>query len=202
MNARGRFWRISLLLAGILGARPAFPVAILQLRVLEGDGAVYAAGSKGTRGITVQVTDETGQAIEGATVSFTLPRDGAGGTFADGLKTAIVTTKADGRASVWGMQWNRTPGQFDIRVTAAKGHARAGVICQQYLSDKVEARSGGSGTFTTSHHIYKWLLIGLAAGGGALGAMAFAQGRNERSPAAAPTPPPSVGIPVITIGHP
>ncbi len=204
MNARVRLWRTSLLVAGVLlVAWPAFSVAILQLRVLEGDGAVYAAGSKGTRGITVQVTDETGRPIEGATVSFTLPRDGAGGTFADGLKTAIVTTKADGRASVWGMQWNRTPGQFDIRITAAKGHARAGVICQQYLSDKMEARSaGGSGTFTTSHHIYKWLLVGLAAGGGALGAMAFAQGRIERAPSAAPTPPPSVGVPVITIGRP
>lgn len=189
------------LLVALLSARPASAVAILQLRVLEGDGAVYAAGSRGTRGVTVQVTDETGQPIEGATVSFALPKEGPGGSFADGLKTAIVTTKADGRASVWGMQWNHTPGQFEIRITALRDHARAGIVCQQYLSDKISARAGGSGTFTSAHHInYKWILIGLAAGGGVLGAMAFAKGRTSQTPGVAPTLPPTIGAPVITIG--
>jgi len=188
--------------AVLWNAQPARAVAILQLRVLEGDGSVYATGARGTRGVTVQVTDESGRPVEGATVSFSLPQEGPGGVFPDGLKTAIVTTRADGRASVWGMQWNHTPGQFEIRVTAAKGQARAGIICQQYLSDKIAARAGGSGTFTPSHHVYRWLLIGLAAGGGALGAMAFAQGRLSHPPGVAPTPPPTIGVPVITIGHP
>ena len=32
--------------------------AILQIRILEGEGAVYPIGARATRGVTVQVTDE------------------------------------------------------------------------------------------------------------------------------------------------
>jgi len=109
--------------------------AILELRVVEGDGVVYSVGSRATRGVTVQVSDETGRPVSGATVSFTLPQDGPGGAFVSGGRTEIVTTRADGRATVWGMQWNRTPGPFEIRITAAKGQARAGILCASYLND-------------------------------------------------------------------
>ncbi|MEQ1946029.1 MAG: hypothetical protein ABL995_02500 [Bryobacteraceae bacterium] len=109
--------------------------AVLELLVIEGDGFAYAVGSRATRGVTAQVTDESGRPVSGATVSFTLPSDGPGGTFASGGRNEIVTTKADGRATVWGMQWNRTPGPFEIRITAAKGQARAGILCTQYLND-------------------------------------------------------------------
>src|SRR5258708_2601020 len=93
--------------------------ALLELRIVEGDGAVYSIGSRAARGVTVQVSDEAGRPVSGATVSFTLPQDGPGGAFVSGGRSEIVPTRADGQATVWGMQWNRTPGPFEIRRTAA-----------------------------------------------------------------------------------
>jgi len=181
------------------GADTAPPV-VIQLRIVEGDGAVYAIGSRATRGLGVQVTDETGKPVDAAAVSFQLPGDGPGGSFAGGGKTEIVTTKADGMATVWGMQWNRTAGTFEIRVTASKGQARAGVAVTQYLSDTVKA--GGEGTFTASHHSRtKWLIIGAVIGGGA--AVGIGLRGSSKSTAAAPTTTPlQIGNPTILVGHP
>ena len=177
---------------------------LLHIRVVEGDGQVYATGSRATHGLTIQVTDETGKPVDAATVSFLLPEDGPGGAFSGGLHTSLTTTKPDGLATVWGMQWNRLPGPFEIRITAAKGTARAGIVSTQYLSDKMDApKAGGAGSFRASHHSRnKWLLIGLAVGGAAAGGMAIEAARGSHSSAAVATPPPSIGVPVITIGHP
>ena len=161
------------LAACIMGADTAPPVAI-QLRVVEGDGAVYAIGSRATHGLSVQVTDETGKPVDAAAVSFQLPGDGPGGAFATGGKTEIATTKADGIATVWGMQWNKTAGDFDIKVTASKGQARAGMAVTQHLSDAVKA--GGEGTFSASHHSRtKWLIIAALVGGGAAAGIGLAR---------------------------
>ena len=176
--------------------------AILQIRVLEGEGAVYAIGSRATRGITVQVTDETGQPVDSVAVSFRLPDDGPGGAFSTGLRTEIVTTRTDGRATVWGMRWNRNAGPFEVRVTAAKGEARAGIVVSQYLSDKVAAStSGGNGEFRATHSYKKWLLIGAAVGGAAAGGLVLGSRRAGESAWAAPStlPPPSIGTPVIVV---
>jgi hypothetical protein len=179
---------------------PLQAAAIIQIRVIEGECAVYASGSRATRGLTVQVTDETGQPVEAAAVSFRLPDDGPGGIFSSGLRTEIVTTKADGRATVWGMRWNRATGPFEVRITAAKGQARAGIAVAQFLSDKVSATAGGAGQFHTSHSYKKWLLIGAAAvGGAAMGGLVLGSRKSPSSAAAAATPPPVIGPPVIVI---
>ena len=100
--------------------------AILLIHIVEGEGAVYAIGSRATRGVTVQVTDETGKPVESAVVSFRLPDDGPTGEFSSGMRTEIVPTGADGRANVWGMQWNRVTGPLEVRITAAKGAGSRG----------------------------------------------------------------------------
>ena len=179
---------------------PLQAATIIQLHVIEGEGAVYAPGSRATRGITVQATDETGQPIEGVAVSFRLPEEGAGGTFASGLRTEIVTTKGDGRATVWGMRWNRTPGPFEVRVTAAKDQARAGIVISQFLSDRVAAGAGGTGEFHASHSYRKWMMLGAAVGAGALGGMLVVSHRTEQTASTAVPGPPVIGPPSITIG--
>jgi hypothetical protein len=174
--------------------------AILQVHVLEGDGAVYGLGTRATRGITVQVTDETGKPIDGATVSFRLPDQGSSGAFSNGTHGEIAVTRPDGRAGVWGMQWNRTPGQFEIRITAVKGQTRAGTVCRQYLSDAAEKATPGSRIGPRNNH--KWIWIGLAVAGAAgAGVAAAAMGAK---PSATPTATPGVqiGTPSIVLGHP
>jgi hypothetical protein len=175
---------------------------IVQLKVVEGEGTVYRTGIRATRGITVLVTDETGKPVENAAVSFRLPDEGATGVFSSGLRTEVVTTGANGRATVWGMQWNKTPGPVEIRITTVKDQARAGIVSTQYLSDAIATKAGGEGTFSASHKSRtKWVLIAAAAGGAVAG-LAFGRSKGATAastPAAAAT---SIGNPSITIGHP
>jgi hypothetical protein len=175
---------------------------IVQLRVVEGDGATYQPGARATRGLTVLVTDETGQPLDMASVSFRLPDEGASGTFSSGLRTEVVTTGPDGRASVWGMRWNKTPGPVQIRITAVKDQARAGVIGTQYISDTSTPTAGGQGEFKASHggHKWVWLAAAAAAAGGAGYAFLRSQGSSSSTnPAVVGL---NVGTPSIIVGHP
>jgi hypothetical protein len=187
------------LLASIL---PANASVIVQLKILDGDGATYRVGSKAARGLTVLVTDETGKPLENAAVSFRLPDEGSSGVFNSGLRTDVATTGPDGHASVWGIQWNRIVGPVAIRITAVKDQARAGVLSTVYLSDAaVNFRSGGEGVFSASHKSRtKWIIIAAVAGGAAAG-LFF--GRSHSGAAVAPV---STGVfignPTIIVGHP
>src|SRR4051794_2746222 len=103
-------------------------VAILQIQFVEGEGAVHAPGSRSSRPLTVEVTDETGRPVPSAAVSFHLPEEGPGGAFANGLHTDVAVTDAQGRVSLHGLVLNRIPGRFQIRVIATKEQARAGAL--------------------------------------------------------------------------
>ncbi len=171
--------------------------AILQIKVTEGEGAVYAIGTRATRGITIEVTDETGKPVDGATVSFRLPANGPSGTFSNGSRTEIATTRGDGRAGVWGMQWSRTAGQLEIRITALKGQARAGTVCGVYLSDSPEARASTARIGPRGH---KWLWIGLAIGGAAAAALAGTALAAKPTSSTATAQGVQIGAPTIIIG--
>ena len=189
-------------LAGWLAPSSILSAAvIIQLRVVQGDGTIYATGSRATRGVTVQVTDESGNPVQGASVSFTLPDSGPGGVFSSGLRSEVAVTNAEGKATVWGMQWNRTPGPFEIRITAVKDQARAGIVSVQHLSDAVAPKAGGQGTFTASHHgRTKWLVIS-AVGAGALAGAALSHSNSHTAVAAASSVGLQIGPPSIIIGH-
>ncbi|HLH00049.1 MAG TPA: hypothetical protein VKX49_27310 [Bryobacteraceae bacterium] len=164
---------------------------------------VYRTGARATRGLTVLVSDEAGKPVPNAAVSFRLPDSGPSGVFSSGLRTEIVNTGPDGRASVWGMQWNKTPGPVEIRITAVKEQARAGILSTQYLNDVAAPEAGSDGVFKASHHSKtKWLVIGALVGGAAAAGMAFGQS-HAGSPAAATAPAGiSIGNPSIIVGHP
>jgi hypothetical protein len=119
-------------------------VVILQIKILKGDGLIHVAGSRAARGVTLQVSDEIGRPVSGATVSFRLPDEGPGGVFRNGLRTEVVVTGLDGLASVNGMRWNGDTGPFEIRAVAAKDRARAGIVIPQYLSAQT-ARKAAAG---------------------------------------------------------
>ena len=178
--------------------------AILQIRVIEGEGVAYPLGGRATRGVTIQVTDETGKPVEGASVSFRLPDEGPSGAFANGSRSEIVTSKADGKAAAWGMQWNRTEGAFDIRITAVKGQARAGTVCPIYLSKTTAETDAPAPMKLGRTHKWMWVAVAIVGGAGigvaaaALGAKASGSSSLPLGPTVTPT---SIGTPTIVIGH-
>ena len=116
-------------------------------------------------------------------MSFRLPENGPGGTFASGTKTEIATTHGDGRAAVWGMQWNRTEGALEVRITAVKGASRAGAVCALYLTNPVTARDqvGPSSRIGPARgHKWAWILLAIAGAAGA-GVAATALGGKAQS---------------------
>ena len=175
--------------------------AILLIRIAEGEGAVYPIGSRATRGVTVQVTDETGKPVDNAAVSFRLPDDGPTGAFSSGTRTEIVNTGADGRANVWGMQWNRVTGPLEVRITAAKGEARAGTVCSLYLSNTLaETEPHTAPARRWRSHRKIWIGVGIAAA--AFVGVAAISSRGTPSAAAAGVNAPQIGTPTIIIGKP
>jgi hypothetical protein len=116
-------------------------IAVLQIKVLEGEAAVHPPGARIVRPLTVEVTDENGRPVAGAAVSFQLPPEGPSGLFSNGLRTDLVLTDASGRASIHSVQLNRIGGQFRVRITAVKEQARAGAVSSQYIG---ETRNGAS----------------------------------------------------------
>src|SRR5436305_5604593 len=166
-------------------------VAILQIQFLEGDGAVHAPGSRSTRPLVVEVTDETGKPVPGAAVSFHLPEEGPGGAFANGLHTDVAVTDAQGRVALHGLQVNRVPGRFQIRVIANKEQARAGVMSLQYVA---ELHSGAAAAGAPRSRA-RWIAVAALVGGGAAAGILSA-GRNQTTPPAAPAA--AAGITTVT----
>jgi hypothetical protein len=203
MRIRDLVARRSLVCCILAWAVPSHASVIVQLKVLEGEGTVYHTGTRATRGLTVLVTDEAGKPVVNAAVSFRLPEEGASGVFSSGLRTEVITTGPDGRATVWGMQWNKTAGPVEIRITAVKDQARAGLISTQYLSDSVAPKAGGEGVFSASHKgRAKWILIAAGVGGAAAGVL-FARSRSTSSGLSSVSSTGiMIGSPSINIGHP
>ncbi len=170
----------------------AAQTSLLRVRAIDSDGAARAAGSR-SAGLSVEVTDGSGQPVPGAVVTVRLPDDGPGGSFASGLSSTILTTGADGRATTSPISWNRLAGTAEIRITAVSGRLRAGTIAACRLSEpepekptaaaaapepeghgarvivKERASSGGG-----SH--LKWILIAAVAAGGAVAALGLRGG--------------------------
>jgi len=173
----------------------------LRIRVVESSGPVHVAGGRTTTPLVVEILDENGAPAQGATVSFRLPASGPGGSFSNGLTTDVVVARPDGRAAASSVRWNKTPGAFEIRVTAGKGELRASMVsARRLLPSAVDSPA----TASAGRSRRKLILIvaGVAAGSVA----AFLGVVRRGSPTASGSQPPaqalSVGTPVITIGGP
>ena len=192
-----------------LWAVPALAqVAILQIRVIEGEGAVHLPASRSVRPIVVEITEETGKPVSGAAVSFHLPEDGPGGAFVNGLRTEVVITDSHGRASLHGLVANRIPGRFQIRILASKEQARAGTVSFQYVA---EPRGGSVASSAAPAKRARWIALAAVVAGGAVAGMMASRGGATNpavvlSSAAAPSVPvalaPTIGTPSITVGKP
>jgi hypothetical protein len=136
--------------------------------------------------------------VESAAVSFRLPEEGPGGLFANGMRTDVVTTRADGMAAVRGITWNRASGAFQVRITAVKGQVRAGTVLSQYISDAPEIRVAQG-----ARSRKKWItIVALVGAGAAVGVAAGLAGSSQSGTTAPTAPPPQIGPPTISIGRP
>lgn len=168
---------------------------LLEARIVSGDGQVIREGERIQRPLVVEVTDETGALVDRAIVSFRLPEDGVSGTFRNGLKTEILTTDG-GHASLRSLQAGGFAGQFQVRVTVAKGEARAGTLSTQFIAP--DSRKHPLHSLIGAHpHLWE------AAGVLLLAAAAdYAKGRTSTAGGANATLPPTFGVPTGVVGKP
>jgi hypothetical protein len=166
---------------------------ILQIRIIEGNGAVHAPSSRSARPLVVEITDDAGRPVRNATVTFQMPDEGPSGTFSSGLRTDVATTDAHGRAAVRSMRFNRVTGPFEIRILAVKDQVRAGIVSPQFISQGAKA--------VARRPKARWVFLGAAALGTALGILVGGRGESVGGTASGEATV-SVGTPTIGISRP
>jgi hypothetical protein len=151
--------------------------ATISIRAVAGDNAINNIKRGTGFEPLVEVVDDAGKVIPDATVTFTLPMVGPGGSFGDGRKTLSLQTDAQGRALARGFRPNSLTGRFEIRISAAKsGETASFVVHQTNAAPAVESKHGR-----------RILILGLVAGAVAGGVLAAQSGGS--SPATSASPP-------------
>lgn len=160
---------LSLFLAFCLWASAQNQVApMLNLVVVEGEGAINNIRQRTAREPIVQVQDENHRPVAGAIVTFTLPGRGASGTFANGAQTTTVTTDQQGQAVARGLRPNGVKGQVQIRVNANyRGQTATTVITQTNALVAGVAGAAAAGAISAKL-IAVLAIVGAAAAGGAV----------------------------------
>jgi hypothetical protein len=160
---------LAVLLCAVL-ARSATTVP--RIEVLEGDGAINNIRLHRAKEPVVRVVDQDGHPIPNVAVTFLLPTQGAGGTFADGKTLITVMSDKDGQAVGHGLRPNGSAGQFQIRVTTSlEGQAATTNISQ--TNAEPAAGKGSSKTI---------LIVALIGGAAAAGAaVALGKGKSSSS---------------------
>jgi hypothetical protein len=140
---------------------------MLNLVVLEGEGATNNIRQRTAREPIVQVQDENHKPVAGAIVVFTLPSNGAGGVFANGARTLSMVSDNQGQAVARGFRPNGLKGQYQIRVNASHQGQTASTSINQ--TNAVVAASGAAtaGAGLSGKLIAVLAVVGAAAAGGA-----------------------------------
>ncbi len=167
----------------------------LKVIILEGEGAINNIHQRTAREPIIQVQDENNRPVAGALVLFTLPENGAGGTFASGSKTYMTTTDAQGKAVAHGLKPNKTEGSYQIALTVTYQSLKAtAVISQSNVAGVAAAAAGGvSG---------KLIAILAIAGAAAAGGIIAATRGGSSTPSTPPPPPPTLSAGTPTVGPP
>lgn len=185
----------SVLLGAIRLADP-FPAAAqdspIEIRVVEGDGAINSIRLHRAHDPAVQILDRVAHPVAGATVTFLLPAMGAGGTFQDSGLSLTIQSDERGMAAARGLRPNRTAGPFHIRVVASWHGESANATLTETNAEPV-ANSGRS----------KKIAIAVLIGGAAAAGVALAAKGGKSSPASDGANTGSAGAgAVITAGTP
>jgi len=103
----------------------------LNINVLEGAGAVNNVATRAGREFTVEVDDQNDRPVAGAMVTFFVPAQGPGGSFAGDTQTLTVMTDDKGRAVAMSFHPNGIVGDYKIEVTATYSNETATTFISQ-----------------------------------------------------------------------
>src|SRR6266542_3878524 len=160
------------------------PARKLQIVILDCERAVNDIRTGSACEPRVRVEDEERRAIAGATVTFTLPKDGPGGYFFPRSPVLVVQTDNNGEAIARGLVPNRTDGPFEIRVEASFKESTAIQLIHQInalsITPGVEKRSSGTGKMIA--------ILGGVAAAAVVGVAMRGRSSGGAPPASAPTP--------------
>jgi hypothetical protein len=191
------------LLGMLLGAVLMAQAPVLNIVVVEGEGAINNIRQRTAREPIVEVQDENHRPVAGAVVVFSLPTQGAGGEFAGGVHSLTVITDAQGRAAAQGLRPNGVKGQFKIHVNASiNGRTGSTDISE---TNAAGAGGGGGASAGISGKLIAILAIaGAAAVAGGVYAATHSGGGSTTATTAPTTISPgtgTVGAPSIVIGR-
>ncbi len=148
-------------------ASPPEPKGVLNIEVLEGEGAQNDIQAGVAIAPRVRVTDESGNPVANAEVVFALPRGGPSGVFSGWVRTQTVRTDEDGIAAATAYAPNQIEGPFDIKVTAtADGRKGSAVISQTNVRGRQAKARKKWVWWAVAAGAAAGIIAGVAAGGG------------------------------------
>lgn len=181
-------WQPGLLLLG--QTVPEAPRPRMNIAVVQGEGTINNVRERKTTNVVVIVRDGNRRPLPQASVTFSLPTEGASAKFPNGAATLTVESDKDGYATASGIVPNTVPGPYRIAIEAKHGEETVTATMTQF-NMAVESR-GGSG---------KWValvaVVGAAAAGGVV-----ALTRNGSTATATPATPIGITPGSGTVGPP
>ena len=162
----------------------------LSIVVVAGQGAIHNIISQVAVEPIVEVQDEQGRPVAGATVVFSSPEAGPSTWFLGGSRRMSVRTNESGRARARGMVPNTQEGAYTIEVTATMAGRRATASIAQ--TNAVPAQAADK------KKPFAWkFLVGVAAAAAAGVVVAV-----QRSDKTGPSQPTSVTLGTVQVGPP
>jgi hypothetical protein len=162
---------------------------MLNLVVIEGEGATNNIRQRTAREPVVQVEDENHKPVAGAIVVFTLPSNGASGAFANGARTLTMVSDSKGQAAARGLRPNGLKGQFQIHVNASFHGLTAATSITQ--TNAILTASGAAASAGVSA---KLIIVLVAVGAAAAAGGAYWATHNNGSTTPVATTPPATTI--------
>jgi hypothetical protein len=155
----------------------------ISLLAVEGEGATSGLRQRVTKDSVVRVEDDDHRPVAGAAVVFALPVSGPSGEFVNGSRNLTVVSDQDGLATARGLHTNDIPGKLQIYVTASYRGLRARTLISQMIEAAPGQKTRGPEIRTSkSSSAWKWVVLGVAAAGGAGAGLYFSHHNSTPSP--------------------
>jgi hypothetical protein len=140
------------------------PGTAAGISVVSGSGQSAAVGTAFAGQLQALVKDGGGDAVPNASVTFTAPSNGAGGTFANGMASYSTTTNSAGIATSLTLTANATAGSYSV-TTAVTGVTTTASFSLTNLKVPVLAiTEAPAGTFVQGQNAVYTVTVGNVAG--------------------------------------